>query len=132
MGKYSLGKATTKISSKMNKNELNLNQDKATPIKMSMMKQFDTIQKSLSNINSCLNKAVSKKVVKGNYATQFKGWAKKCNSQAAAAKKKRTNLNSKYNEDVKNYTIKLLDTRITELEAKIKALGIENSESKAS
>lgn len=128
MGKYSLGKATTKINSKMSKDSLNLDESKATPLKNSMMKQFDTIQKSLTNINSYMNKAVSKKVVTGSYANAFKGWAKKCNSQSAAAKKRRTALNTKYSEDVRNYTVKLLDQRIAELEAKINALGNDSEE----
>lgn len=119
MGKYSLGTATTKMNAKMSKDELNLNAKKANPLEKDMEKQFDGIKSSLTAINKLLNKAVSKKVVKGGYADAFKGWAKKANAQATAAGARKKRLAAKYTEDVKNYTIKLLDNRIAELEKKI-------------
>jgi len=119
MAKYSLGTATTKISSKVSKDTLYLNSSKANSIVSDMKTQFETISSSLSNINSLMNKAVNKKVVTGDYATAFKGWAKKAKSQATAATKRKSTLSSKYTEDTKNYTIKLLSDRISALESKI-------------
>ena len=72
-----------------------------------------------------LNKAVSKKVVKGSYADAFKGWGKKCKSQATAATQRKTTLSNKYNEDVKNFTIKLLSDRISRLESLIASMKSE-------
>lgn len=116
MAKYSLGTAKTKIDAKMNKGEVYLDEDKATAIKNDMIKQFENITASLNQIKTDLNKAVSKKVVKGTYAAAFTGWGKKCGTQAAAATKRKTALNTKYNEDVKNFAMKLLSDRITQLE----------------
>jgi hypothetical protein len=123
MGKYSLGTATTKLNSNMSTDQLNLNTTKANPLEQDMEKQFDSIKSCLSNINTLLNKAVNKKVVKGSYATAFKGWARKCNSQATAAGNRKSALSTKYTEDVKNYTIKLLDSRIAALENKINSMS---------
>lgn len=119
MAKYSLGTATTKISPNVKRDELNLVPSKANSLKADMIKQLDTITNSLKNINTLMNKAVNKKVVRGSYATAFKGWAKKCKSQATAAAKRKNTLNAKYEEDVKNFTIKVLEDRISALEQKI-------------
>lgn len=116
MARYSLGTAKTKIDAKMSKGEVYLDENKATPIKEDMVKQFEVITKALNQIKTDLNKAVSKKVVKGSYAEAFKGWAKKCGSQASAATKRKTTLSTKYNEDVKNFAMRLLNDRITALE----------------
>jgi ribosomal protein S13 len=125
MAKYSLGTATTKIDAKMQKGEVYLDQAKATALKNDMVKQFENITASLNQIQTDLNKAVSKKVVKGSYADAFKGWGKKCKSQATAATKRKTTLSNKYNEDVKNFTIKLLSDRISRLESLISSMKSE-------
>lgn len=125
MAKYSLGTATTKMSPNVKKDELYLDASKANPLKQDMVKQFEIVATSLANINSLLTKAVNKKVVTGQYATSFKGWAKKCKTQSTNAKKRKSTLDSKYNEDVKNYTIKILGDRITALEAKIAKMSNE-------
>lgn len=125
MAKYSLGTATTKMSPNVKKDELYLDASKANPLKQDMVKQFEIVATSLANINSLLTKAVNKKVVTGQYAASFKGWAKKCKTQSTNAKKRKTTLDSKYNEDVKNYTIKILGDRITALEAKIAKMSNE-------
>lgn len=125
MAKYSLGTAKTKIDPKMNKGEVYLDESKATAIKDDMIKQFDNITASLNQIKADLNKAVSKKVVKGSYANAFTGWSKKCGTQASNATKRKTSLNSKYNEDVKNFAMKLLNDRIAKLESIIAKMSAE-------
>ena len=125
MAKYSLGTATTKIDAKMQKGEVYLDASKATALKNDMVKQFENLTASLNQIQTDLNKAVSKKVVKGSYADAFKGWGKKCKSQATAATQRKTTLSNKYNEDVKNFTIKLLSDRISRLESLIASMKSE-------
>ena len=125
MGKYSLGKANITINSKMSKDELNLKSSKATPIKNDMVKQLETIKDSLNNIGNYMNTAAKKGVVKGSYAEAFKGWAKKSKEQSDAANKRKNSLSNKYNEDVKNYTIKLLSDRLSMLETKISQMSSE-------
>ncbi len=125
MAKYSLGTATTKIHANVKKDELNLEAAKANALQQDMIKQFEAISTALKNINLLMNKAVNKKVVRGTYASAFSGWAKKCKSQASSADKRRTALKTKYSEDVKNYTIKLLSDRLSALEQKIAKMSNE-------
>jgi len=122
MGKFNLGNPTTKISDNVNKNSLYLDEDKMDALVKDMEEQFNLLRDSLFNINTLLNKAVARKVVSGNSADIFKGWSRKCNSQAVAAENRKQMLLTKYNDDVKNYKISLLEKRIEALEEKLSAL----------
>ena len=119
-----LGNAVTPISPNVKKEELYLDTEKATPIEQDMIKQFEAVQTSLTNINTYLKKAVSQQQVRGSYATAFKAWAKKSKSQATNANTAVSDLKAKFEADVKDYTIKLLSDRIAALEAKINSMRI--------
>ena len=123
MGKYSLGKSTTKMGSKITKDELYLNEAKVDPVIRNINKELDGINDSLQKINIILNKSVKLGAVKGSKANTFKSWAKKSKGQAANALKLKEKVSTKYNKDVKDYPIKLLDDRIAELEKKIAAMS---------
>lgn len=119
-----LGEAVTPISPNVKKDELYLDTVKATNIESDMVEQLKTVQNSLANINKLMKKAVSQKVVKGSYATAFKAWAKKSNSQAKNAGLSVQDLQAKFEADVKDYTIKVLSDRIAALEARINQMGV--------
>lgn len=119
MGKYSLGKSTTRVGNNLNKNDLYINEVKADPIVKNILKELDDINSSLQKINIILNRSVKIEAVKGSKARSFKAWARKCKEQANNALKLKEKVSTKYNKDVKDYPIKLLDDRIAELEKKI-------------
>lgn len=119
MGKYNLGKSTTKIQEKITKEGIYINEAKADSIIKNVLKELDGINTSLQKINITLNRSVNLGIVKGNKANTFKSWAKKSKSQANNALKLEEKVTTKYNKDVKDYPIKLLDERIAELEKKI-------------
>lgn len=123
MGKYSLGKSTTKMSTKLSKDELYLNEVKAEKVVKNILKELDGINDSLQKINIILNKSIKLGVVKGSKANTFKSWAKKCKGQANNALKLKEKVSTKYDKDAKDYPIKLLDDRIAELEKKIAAMS---------
>lgn len=119
MGKYNLGKSTTKVQEKITKEGLYINEVKAEPIVKNILKELDEINASLQKINITLNRSVNIGVIKGNKANTFKSWARKSKEQANNALKLKDKVTTKYNKDVKDYPIKLLDERIAELEKKI-------------
>jgi len=122
MGKYNLGKATTKQGEKIINEGIYINEGKANILVKDINKQLDNVSLSLHKITILLNHAASLGLVKGARSTAFKGWARKSKSQADNALRIKEKLEVKYNEDVKNYPIKLLDERIAELEKKIQEL----------
>ena len=122
MGKYNLGEATTLISDKMSDIELYVDSASARVLQEDIERQLDLIQSSLSTINTLMNQAVAGGAVDGSYAEAFKGWAKKCSSQAITAKEKNDAFKYKYSNDVKQYTMNLLDSRIAELENQIASI----------
>lgn len=119
MGKYSLGKSTTRVQDKITRDEIYLNEIKADPVVNNILKELDNINNSLQKINIMLNRSVNIGIVKGNKATTIKSWAKKSKEQGNNALKLKEKTSSKYNKDVRDYPIKLLDDRIAELEKKI-------------
>lgn len=123
MGKYNLGKSTTRMGTKLTKGELYLNEVKTEPIIKNILKELDGISVSLQKINIILNRSAKIGAVKGNKASTFKAWGRKSKSQADSALKLKEKASTKYNKDVKDYPIKLLDDRIAELEKKIAAMG---------
>lgn len=122
MAKYSLGPATTQIQSTVSKDVLYLDPEKANALEADMITQLNGINKSLNQLHDLIVKAVNKKVVSGDYATAMTGWAKKCKSQATAAQTKINSLKAKFDADVKDYTIKLLSDRLSDLERRINEL----------
>ena len=122
MGKYNLGKSTTTMGGKIAKGELYLNEVKTEPVMKNILKELDEISNSLQRINITLNRSVKIGAVKGSKASSFKSWAKKCKSQADNALKLKEKVSVKYNKDVRDYPIKLLDDRIAELEKRIAML----------
>lgn len=122
MGKYNLGKATTKSLEKIVNEGLMVNENKANGLIIDINKQLDNINTSLHKINILLNRATTLGLVKGARATAFRGWAKKSKAQADNALRIKDKLNDKYLQDVREYPIKLLDDRIAELEKQIKEL----------
>ena len=119
MGKYNLGKSTTKIDQRLVKEGIYINEVKADPIVRNILKELDDVSVSLQKINIILNRSVNIGVVKGNKANTFKSWARKGKEQANNALKLKEKLSTKYDKDVRDYPIKLLDDRIAELEKKI-------------
>ncbi|MBQ9018822.1 MAG: hypothetical protein IJ097_00740 [Bacilli bacterium] len=119
MGKYNLGKSNIVVQNKVNKEELFVNEVKADVIVKDINRQLDGISNSLHKINNILNRTVKIELVKGSKANTFKSWAKKAKSQSDNSIKLKEKFNSKYEQDVKDYPIKLLDERIAELERKI-------------
>ncbi len=119
MGKYNLGKSTTKMGVKLVKEGIYINEVKADPLIRNIIKELDEVSTSLQKINIILNRSVNIGVVKGNKANTFKSWARKSKEQATNALKVKEKACTKYDKDVRDYPIKLLDDRIAELEKKI-------------
>lgn len=119
MGKYNLGKSTTKMGVKLVKEGIYINEVKADPLIRNIIKELDEVSTSLQKINIILNRSVNIGVVKGNKANTFKSWARKSKEQATNALKVKEKVCTKYDKDVRDYPIKLLDDRIAELEKKI-------------
>lgn len=122
MGKFNLGEATTLINENMSDVELYVDSTSARVLQDDIEKQLNSIQSSLNAINTLMNQAVAGGAVEGSYAEAFKGWAKKCSSQAVTAKEKEDAFKYKYSNDVKQYTMNLLDSRIAELENQIASI----------
>ena len=123
MGKYNLGEATTLLNNNMDENKLFVDSSLSRPLIDDIETQLDNIQASLNCINTLMNQAVAGGAVSGSYADAFKGWAKKCSSQAITANDKIESLRNKYSADVKQYTMNLLDSRIAELEEQISSIS---------
>lgn len=119
MGKYSLGKSTTKVQDKIIKEGIYLNEVKADPYVRNILRELGNIDTLLQQTNITLNRIANIGVVKGNKAKTFKSWAKKSKSQGSSALKLKDKVSILYNKDVRDYPIKLLDDRIAELEKKI-------------
>ena len=124
MGKFNLGEATTLINDNMSDVELYVDSTSARALQEDIDRQLDYIHDSLNSINTLMNQAVAGGAVDGSYAEAFKGWAKKCSSQAITAKEKRDAFRYTFSNDVRQYTMNLLDSRIAELEDQI--ASIEN------
>lgn len=122
MGKYNLGEATTQLNINMSDSELYVDSAAARSLQDDIERQLELIQSSLNKINTLMNQAVAGKAVLGSYAEAFKGWSKKCSSQAITAKEKLDAFKYKYSNDVKQYTMDLLDSRIAELENQIASI----------
>ena len=123
MGKYNLGKSTTKVKDNINSAGIYINETKATPIVDSISGELDDISNSLNKINNILNRSVSIGAIKGARGNTFKSWAKKSKAQATNASKIKDKLDKTFAIDVKEYPIRLLDARIAELERKLASMS---------
>jgi len=123
MGKYNLGKSTSKVKDGVNSAGIYINEAKATPVVGFIDEELGDISNSLNKINNILNRAVSIGAIKGTRANTFKSWAKKSKAQATNAGKIKDKLDTTYAIDVKEYPIKLLDARIAELERKLASIS---------
>ncbi len=123
MKKYDLGKSIVSLNNNMKLKGIYVNSTKADLIIKDMDKQFSAITKSLEKINTIMNKCVYKKTVKSEDGEAFLGWARVCEKESSNVSEIKKDFKYAYNDDVKNYTIKLLDDRIAALEKSIADLG---------
>lgn len=119
MKKLSIEKKTIVLHKNMNKKDLYLDSKKADSCKKNILKQLDIIQKSFDELDSILNKMSMKKTFIDEYNGFSLQCAKKCVSQAQAARSLMMNLESKYNDDQKSILIRELDERISYIEKKL-------------
>ena len=119
MKKLVIEKSTVTLNENMNKKSLSLDAKKAEPIKKNIIKQLEVINKSLSELDSILNRLAIKNLLNDDYKGFAIQCSKKCSSQAQAAALLATNIDSKYNDDQKNILIQDLDDRISFLEERI-------------
>ena len=119
MKKFDLGKPTVTLNENMKNKHVYVNSTKADLVIKDIGKQFDIINKSLYKINSVMNKCVYKKSVRNEDVENFLGWARLCEKEALTLNEIKKDFVYAYKDDVKNYTIKLLDDRIAALEKTI-------------
>lgn len=124
MGKYSLGSASTVVNG-VDKNNLYLNDNKAKKVVNDLYKQLDAMSASLINVHLLLNQCVACGMVKGVRVKTYKAWARKAKSQANAIDKLKESIHSRFEDDLRNYPLKLLDDRIAELERRIASMSQE-------
>ena len=119
MKKISIEKTAVTLHKNMNKKNLSLDAEKMEPIKKSIMKNLQTILKSLNDIDSILNKMALKKSFSEDYNLFAQQCAKRCIAQAQALRSLMDNFESKYNDDHKTILIQDLDDRISDIERRI-------------
>ena len=119
MKKFDLGKTTVTLNDNMKNKHVYVNSTKADLIIKDIGKQFDIIVKSLNKIDTVMNKCIYKKCVKKEEVENFLGWSKFCEKEALFLNEIKKDFIYAYKDDVKNYTIKLLDDRIAALEKTI-------------
>ena len=110
---------TIALHSHMNKKNLSLDTKKADEMKDNIMKQLDIISKSFNEIYSILNRLNMKKYLCDGSNGMVVQCAKRCLSQAQAARSLVMNFEAKYTEDQKNLIIEDLNDRIAFLEEKL-------------
>lgn len=110
----------SKVSNKLNKKELYVDQSKTEVILSDIKKQLDLIDSTYEKIGKNLNKALDKDMVKGKYQNLVRGWAKKCINETPYIDKTILEIDKLYQDDVFKYTVSALDKRIAELEKIIK------------
>lgn len=122
MKRYNLGKPTVTLNNNMKLKNVYVNSTKADLIIKDIEKQIDVIAKTLNKIDTIMNKCVYKKTVKSEDCEAFLGWSRVCEKEAYNIIEIKKDFKYAYNDDVKNYTIKLLDERIAALEKSIAEL----------
>jgi len=122
VGKCVLGTSTSTLSDVMNKKDFRLEVANSKPLMEDIFKQLEIVNETLNNIGEDLKTAAEEKYITGEFITQFIGWSNKCFSQASAAERVRTDLNYRYCDDIKKYSIQKLDERISILEKKLEVM----------
>lgn len=122
MGRFNLGDATTKVNSKINDGDLYLDYSNAKFLFNDILLQYDYIYSSLTSLNILLNKAVNLNYVNGNSIDIFKGWSKKCSSQANSTIQRKESLIEKFTNDEKLFSLNVLDSQIESIEKQISSL----------
>ena len=117
MKKIDLGKPTTVINKNMNRKELYVDSKGMEKINKDIVKQLDTLSKSLSEVEGILNKMSYKKMFVDEYNNVSVQCAKKCILQAKGANTLKETLNDKYRDDIKMFVLNSLDERISYLES---------------
>ena len=113
---------TSLLHANMDRRNLSLDTKKADPHKKNMMKQLEIIHKTLTDLETTLNRMSIKRVFADNKHSLSMQCAKKCSSQAQAARSLKNNLELKYMDDQKMILIRELDDRITDLEKRMEEL----------
>ena len=111
-------KKSLKLNDSIN-GKLYLDIDNGSKIEKNIEKNLSSVNKTLQNIGSILNKAVYKKLIKGENVKKTVDLAKKTSSLSDTSSKLCNSLNNKYNNDIKDYNIGELDKRIKNLEKKL-------------
>ena len=112
-------KVCTVLNKRMNRKDLSLDISKAEAIKGNLMKQLEIINKSFTEIDLLLNRLAMKNFIDEKMSPAAIQCAKKCASQAQAARSLMQNLDSKDNDDQKIILIQELDDRISLIEDKL-------------
>ncbi len=117
MKKLDSEKKAIVLHENMSKKKVSLNFAKAEPLVKNINKQLEVLSKSLTMCESILNKMAIKKMIASD--KNFIQCARKCLSQAQAAKSVLSNLDLKFCDDQKSVLIQELDERISYLEMKM-------------
>ena len=125
MGKYSLGNTSIDVSDNISKSQLFVDDKHADKLVSDIENELSIINKSFMKVQLLINQSVNMGAVSGKRGSAFKAWARKAKSQANSIDKLKASLSEKFNDDLRNYPLKLLDDRIAELERRIASLSNE-------
>ena len=119
MKKLDIEKKNVSLNQNLNKKKVQLDSKKADSHKKNILKQLEVISKSLDEMESILNKMAMKKVFSNEHNALALQCARKCASQAQAARSLIANFEAKYSDDQKTVLIRDLDERISYLEERL-------------
>ena len=105
----------------LSKSKLYIDLDNTLKTRKDIIKQFNSINKSLSKISGILNKMLYKKVIKKD-SKKVAELSNKCSLLAEESLKLMNDFDYKFDSDMKDYSIKILDSRISDLENKLSKL----------
>lgn len=118
MKKINLGKSTAIINKNVNRKNLYIDNKNADSIKKDIVKQLDAISEIYDKLSEVLNKMSYKKMCSDSYTSVALQCAKECSSQSEIASLLASDVEYKYNDDLKTILINNLDERISYLEKK--------------
>jgi len=119
MKRVNLGKPTATIDEKMSRKKLYIDSKHCDSLKKDIAKQLDVLDKSFEQLSVLLNKASYKKLFREDYNAVALQCSKKSLTQSNNFKTIKSNLELKYNDDVKMALINNLNERISYLEDKL-------------
>ena len=119
MKKTDIEKGNTILHKNMDKKNLSLDTKRADSLKKNIIKQLNIIQKTFDDLEPVLNRLAMKRMFSDDCNSLSMQCAKKCSSQAQAARSLASNLDSKYIDDQKSVLIQDLDDRISSLEERL-------------